>query len=255
MTLAVAIPAPSDLLLNSVDVASSSSDLAWQAAAEGAPSGTAFLVGEQTAGRGRRGAAWSSARGGMYLSVLLRPAIPPQAFFGLSFVAALAIRAELAARLATQKVTLKWPNDVLVGGGKICGILLEARGDAVVVGTGVNIAPVARLAGARLPATSVHECGGSDVTPLDLAAHYGRSLMVRVDDYVQGGFAPVRLEWLRHCAHIGGQVRVSTGANVPDGVTAGMFVDIDADGALLLRDDAGHLDRVTTGDVELMGGP
>ena len=251
----MARPAPSRLTLNRVDVASSSSDLAWQAAAEGAPCGTAFLVGEQTAGRGRRGAAWASARGGMYLSVLLRPAIPSQAFFGLSFVAALAIRAELAARLPAHDVTLKWPNDILVGDGKICGILLEARGDAVVVGTGVNIAPVPPVPGARLPAISVHECGGTDVTPVDLAEHYGRSLVARVDDYAQRGFAPVRLEWLGHCAHIGGQVRVSTGANVTAGVTEGMFVDIDADGALLLRNEAGHLDRVTTGDVELMGGP
>ena len=97
------MPASSQLSLNSVDVASSSSDLAWQAAADGAVSGTAFLVGEQTAGRGRRGAAWASARGGMYLSILLRPAVPPKAFFGLSFIAALAIRAELAARLGGRK--------------------------------------------------------------------------------------------------------------------------------------------------------
>jgi len=206
--------APSRLSLHSVDVASSSSDLAWQVAAEGAASGTAFLVGEQTAGRGRRGAAWSSARGGMYLSILLRPAVPPSAFFGLSFVAALAIREELATHLAGQDVRLKWPNDVLAGGGKICGILIEARGEAVVVGTGANIAPVESVAGARIPAVSVHELGGSDVTPADLAEGYGRNLMARVDDYTQSGFEPVRLEWLRHCAHINGQVRVSTAAEV-----------------------------------------
>jgi BirA family biotin operon repressor/biotin-[acetyl-CoA-carboxylase] ligase len=245
------MPASSQLSLNSVDVASSSSDLAWQAAADGAVSGTAFLVGEQTAGRGRRGAAWASARGGMYLSILLRPAVPPKAFFGLSFIAALAIRAELAARLAGQEVRLKWPNDVLVGGGKICGILLEARGDAVVIGTGVNIAPVMPVEGARLPPTSVHDLGGSLVTPEDLAKSYGCNLLARVDGYVQAGFESVRLEWLRHCAHIERRVRVSTGANVVEG----LFVDLDADGALLLRDDVGDQKRVTTGDVELIGRP
>ena len=118
------MPAASQLSLNSVEVASSSSDLAWLAAEDGAVSGTAFLVGEQTAGRGRRGAVWSSARGGMYLSILLRPVIAPDAFFGLSFIAALAIREELAARLVGKDVRLKWPNDVLAGGGKICGILI-----------------------------------------------------------------------------------------------------------------------------------
>jgi BirA family biotin operon repressor/biotin-[acetyl-CoA-carboxylase] ligase len=242
-------PAPFFLSLTSVDVASSSSDLAWQAAADGAAAGAAFLVGEQTAGRGRRGAAWSSARGGMYLSILLRPSIPANALFGLSFVAALAICDELKALLPGQQVSLKWPNDVLAGGGKICGILLEVRGDAVVIGTGVNIAPVAPVSGARLPTTSVQALGGHDVTPVDLAESYGHNLLARVDDYAQAGFGPVRLEWLRHCAHIDHRMRVSTGAEV----IAGLFVDLDADGALVLRDDAGHITRITTGDVELMG--
>ncbi len=245
------MPAPSKLSLYSVDVASSSSDLAWRAAEDGAASGTAFLVGEQTAGRGRRGAVWSSARGGMYLSILLRPAIASDAFFGLSFIAALAIREELAARLVGKDVRLKWPNDVLAGGGKICGILLEARGDTVVIGTGVNIAPVMPVDGARLPPASVHDLGGLDVTPEDLAESYGRNLLARLDGFVQAGFNPVRLEWLRHCAHIEGQMRVSTGADVVEG----LFVDLDSDGALVLRDDTGDLNRVTTGDVELMGRP
>jgi len=242
------MPAPTVLSLTKVDIASSSSDLAWQAAAEGAPSGQAFLVGEQTAGRGRRGASWSSMRGGMYLSVLLRPSLLPQAYFGLSFVAALAIREELGRRLAGYDVRLKWPNDVLVGGGKISGILLEARGHAVVIGTGVNIVPVSAVANARLPAISVNDLGG-DVSPSELAESYGNNLLARVESYVRSGFEPVRLEWLLHCAHIGDRVRVSTGADV----IAGLFDDLDTDGALVLRDDADRRIRVTTGDVELMG--
>jgi len=242
------MPAPTVLSLTKVDIASSSSDLAWQAATEGAPSGQAFLVGEQTAGRGRRGASWSSMRGGMYLSVLLRPSLLPQAYFGLSFVAALAIREELGRRLAGYDVRLKWPNDVLVGGGKISGILLEARGDAIVIGTGVNIVPVSAVANARLPAISVNDLGG-DVSPPELAESYGNNLLARVESYVRSGFEPVRLEWLLHCAHIGDRVRVSTGADV----IAGLFDDLDTDGALVLRDDADRRIRVTTGDVELMG--
>ena len=105
---------PAVLSLTSIDVATSSSDLAWQAAAEGAPAGTAFLVGEQTAGRGRRGSGWSSARGGMYLSVILHPQADASALWGLSFVAALAIRETIAERLPDQEVGLKWPNDVVV---------------------------------------------------------------------------------------------------------------------------------------------
>ena len=127
------ITVPAVLSLTSIGVATSSSDLAWQASAEGAPAGTAFLVGEQTAGRGRRGSGWSSARGGMYLSVILRPQADASSLWGLSFVAALAIRETIAERLPNKEVRLKWPNDVVVTGGKICGLLLEAREGAVVI--------------------------------------------------------------------------------------------------------------------------
>lgn len=245
----MAAPHPASLHLTSVEVATSSSDLVWQAAAEGAPSGTAFLVGQQTAGRGRRGAGWSSAQGGMYLSVLLYPSRSPDSFWGLSFVAALSIREAIAARLASTDVTLKWPNDILADGGKICGILLEARGDAVVIGTGVNIAPVTPLPDAKLPAVSFHELGDGVTTPESLARDYAARLLQRTTEWEEQGFAPVRLEWLAHCAHIGQTMRVTNGAQV----IAGHFDDLGEDGALVIREDDGTVQRVTTGDVELTG--
>ena len=232
-----------------VDSATSSSDLAWAAAAQGAPSGTAYLVREQTAGRGRRGAGWSSHRGGMYFSILLRPAIDTRHWFGMSFVAALAMRAELAACLGNVPVQVKWPNDILADGGKICGILLEARNGAVVIGTGANIAPVAPLTGAKHPATSLQSLGGEQVTPEDLADRYAAGLLSRVSTYETEGFAPVRLEWLSHCAHIGSMMRVS----LPDMQVEGHFDGLGADGALHLRRADGSRQDVTTGDVELMG--
>ena len=245
----MAAPQPATLYLTSIEVATSSSDLVWQAAADGAPSGTAFLVGEQTAGRGRRGAGWSSARGGMYLSILLRPSVSPDAVWGLSFVAALAIREAIAARLSTTEVTLKWPNDILAGAGKICGILLEARGEAVVVGTGVNIAPVTPLADVKIPAVSFHEFGDGTTTPEELARDYATRLLMRAAQWERDGFAPVRLEWLEHCAHIGRSMRVTTGSRV----ITGAFDDLCDDGALAIRGDDGTVQRVTTGDVELTG--
>ena len=241
------------LALTSVDVATSSSDLAWQAAAEGAASGTAFLVGEQTAGRGRRGSGWSSARGGMYLSVLLRPQVAASEIWGLSFVAALAIRGALAARIPDHDVRLKWPNDVLVRGGKICGLLLEARDGAVVIGTGVNITPVAAVPGAKLPAISLRDLGDTTTTPTELATSYGARLLAGAMRWEQQGFSPVRLEWLEHCAHMGGRVRVTTGATGGNAPAEGDFVDLGEDGSLVLRDDDGVARRITTGDVELTG--
>ena len=132
--------------------ATSTSDLAKRAAANGAPSGYAFLAIEQTAGRGRHGRHWDSQKGGMYLSVLLRPSVPVDQWFALSFAASLAVleavRSQLATHLSSAEMPqtgLKWPNDVIVAGGKISGILLEAEGKALIVGSGVNIAPVGQV--------------------------------------------------------------------------------------------------------------
>ena len=244
---------PAVLSLTSTDVATSSSDLAWKAAAEGAPAGTAFLVGEQTAGRGRRGSAWSSARGGMYLSVILHPEADASALWGLSFVAALAIRETIAERLPDQEVGLKWPNDVVVAGGKICGLLLEARDGAVVIGTGVNIVPVPAVSGARLPAISLRDFGDAAATPAMLAEAYAKRLLAGAALWERDGFSAVRLEWLRHCAHIGARMKVITGGVGSDVAVEGDFVDLGTDGALVLRDDKGAERRITTGDVELTG--
>ena len=247
-----------------VDSATSSSDLVWAAAAQDAPSGTAFLVREQTAGRGRRGAGWSSSRGGMYFSMLLRPAISPRLWFGLSFVAALAIRQELARCLANVPVMLKWPNDVLAGGGKLCGILLEARGEVVVIGTGVNIAPVGALPGAKLPATSLVQLGDNTTDPETLARCYADTLMSRVMAYETDGFDPVRREWLSHCAHIEGMMRIARPEQLAakkadaekggtNNIVEGRFAGLGADGALHLMQDDGERHVITTGDVDLVG--
>ena len=129
--------------------ATSTSDLAKQAALEGAPHGSGYLAIEQTAGRGRRGRHWSSLEGGMYLSVILRPSVKKKYWFALSFAASLAaldaVRYQLARHFDNQHMPqtgLKWPNDVIMSGGKIAGILLESEGPTLVVGSGINIAPV-----------------------------------------------------------------------------------------------------------------
>ena len=241
---------PSQLAITSVDVATSSSDLAWNAASAGASVGTAFLVGEQTNGRGRRGANWMSAKGGMYLSILLRPNLTADRFFGLSFLAALAIREELSRHLDGVQISVKWPNDILAGGGKLSGILVEARGGDVVIGTGVNLLPVeAEIPGARLEPVSVAGLGGGSLSPYDLADAYGRNLLARLRQYETAGFDATRLEWLDHCAHINAIVKVDAGA----GPVSGRFVDLDADGAMVLDDGMGSRTRITTGDVELLG--
>ena len=245
--------------------ASSSSDLASEAARSGAPEGRGFLVLEQTAGRGRRGARWQSAQGGMYFSMLLRPIVPPQYWFVLSFIAALAIRDELGRLLGEDIVTLKWPNDVLAGTGatrgKICGILLEASGDQLIIGTGVNIASVETPDGAKQPAVAITDFDVTGITPEALATAYQQNFSRRYIAFNNvvasvsesndpaSVFAPVRDEWLRHTAHQNARLVVTH-----DGYeTAGQFVTLGADGTMQILDDAGRTHHISTGDVALIG--
>jgi BirA family biotin operon repressor/biotin-[acetyl-CoA-carboxylase] ligase len=135
-------PSPSGLL-EIVDATGSTNDDVVALGRASAPHGRAIAARTQTAGRGRRGHVWVSPRGSLYLSVLLRPKTSPSLYMGLSAACALGVLDGLAACGASSHVTLKWPNDVLVGGRKLAGILMEAaRGPAgpfAVCGVGVNL--------------------------------------------------------------------------------------------------------------------
>jgi BirA family biotin operon repressor/biotin-[acetyl-CoA-carboxylase] ligase len=123
----------------------STNTAAMAAAAEGAPGGSVFLAEEQTAGRGRGAHVWESARStGIYCSVVLRPALPPSDVLVLSLAAGLAVREAIEHVNDRVSIDLKWPNDVLIGGKKVCGILTEMNAEAtrvryVVVGIGINV--------------------------------------------------------------------------------------------------------------------
>jgi BirA family biotin operon repressor/biotin-[acetyl-CoA-carboxylase] ligase len=230
--------------------ASSSSDLVRDAARKGADQGVGFLVEEQTAGRGRRGAHWASQKGGMYYSVLLCPTIPSMLWFGFSFVASLAIRDVIAARLPDYDIALKWPNDVFVRGeGKICGILIEASGNDLIIGTGVNIAPIISVEGAKQPAVAMADFDARTPSPLELAEAYKKELARRCYQYQENGFAPVRQEWLTHCLHLDAPMVVDPGK----GPIKGVFHDLGEDGTLHLLADDGQMHHISTGDVALLG--
>ena len=181
------------------------------------------------------------------MSVLLRPAAAPATWSALSLVAAVAVAdaLEAAAGLAPR---LKWPNDVLVGGKKIAGILLESRLGAdpvVVLGIGVNLGPRAVAEDLRHSATSVALEGGR---PLDREAALN-AVLERLDGWLERwtrqGLAPVRARWRALADTLGRHVAV-------DGV-AGLAVDLDADGALLIRAPDGTR-RVVAGEVRVEEG-
>ena len=240
--------------------ATSTSDLAKRAAANGAPSGQAFLAIEQTAGRGRHGRHWDSQKGGMYLSVLLRPSVPVDQWFALSFAASLAVlevvRSQLATHLSSAEMPqtgLKWPNDVIVAGGKISGILLEVEGKALIVGSGVNIAPVGQVGSQNIAPIALADIwpdGARDLPqPYDFATAYLDRLAFWYDRFCQSGFGPIRDTWLKNALFLGQHVAVQCDAKVLSGV----FHDLGMDGTMLLLDDLGQTRHISTGDVKLLG--
>ncbi|MBL6595653.1 MAG: biotin--[acetyl-CoA-carboxylase] ligase [Candidatus Puniceispirillum sp.] len=246
--------------LTTEQTATSTSDLAKLAAAGGAPPGSAFLAVEQTAGRGRHGRSWSSQKGGMYLSVLLRPPVDLSQWFALSFAASLAVletvRAQIEAHMPgahMPQTGLKWPNDVMLAGGKIAGILLEVDGQNLIIGSGINIAPVGAVGAQRIAPVALADIWPIDraalPSPHDLAAAYIDRLAVWYESFCQSGFAPIRTAWLQNALFLGQQVAVARGETMISGV----FHDLGMDGTMLLLDDSGQTHHIGTGDVKLLG--
>ncbi len=207
---------------------------------------TWIVAGLQTAGRGRRARPWSSPPGNLYATLVLKPQEPPERVALRSFAAALALRDACVALTGLPgSLALKWPNDVLLNGGKLAGILLESAGlctasPVLCIGIGVNLiaAPPANLVepAATPPVSLLHETGHR-ITPdafLDALApaYAGWESLFQTE-----GFGPLRTAWLAHAARLGESIRARTGTETHDGV----FETIDSRGSLILRTTAGTL--------------
>jgi BirA family biotin operon repressor/biotin-[acetyl-CoA-carboxylase] ligase len=160
----------------------STNSAAMAAAAEGASEGSVFLAEEQTAGRGRGAHTWQSARSvGIYCSALLRPAVPPSDALMMSLAAGLAVRAAIQRVDARLVPDLKWPNDVLIGGKKVCGILTEMNAEVtrvryLVVGIGINVNQASFPSELQAEATSLRLATGREWSRVELAAALLKSL-------------------------------------------------------------------------------
>jgi len=222
-------------------------------AAAGAREGLWLRAERQTAGRGRQGREWVSPDGNLYAStvVRLRPADP--AAPTLALVAGVALAEVIATALSRDVETgpgghaealyLKWPNDLLLGGAKLSGILLERAGDTVVIGFGVNVAHHPPVPGRPTTSLAAHRfTGHAEVILAALAAQFA----VRVTEWRDEGLDPVRERWLA-LAHPRGQ---SLSARLPDGSALdGVFDGLAADGAMLLRLANGSTRAIHAGDV------
>jgi BirA family biotin operon repressor/biotin-[acetyl-CoA-carboxylase] ligase len=227
----------------------STNDVARELLRLGAPARVVVHARAQTKGRGRDGRSWISAPGDLYLSIGLRPRGRPGDVALLGFATAVAVAETVDAFAgAAGPARIKWPNDVLLAGRKIAGILLESDGarpdgvDALVVGVGINVG--GDPAGTRIPATSLRLAGanaGVDEVLEAFLACFDRHYRAWEDE----GFAPVRTAWLARAHGLGDPVV----ARLPGATLEGRFAGLGPDGALLLDQGGGAVRHIHAGDV------
>lgn len=210
------------------------------------PSGTVVAAREQTQGRGRREREWLSSTGeNITFSLLLRGKYDPRNLPSASMAAAVAV-AELLEGEGLNP-SLKWPNDVLVNGRKICGILSEGISGGVIIGLGLNV-NMRSADHIDQPATSVRIETGRRCDVDQLLDKLLKQLSPRLDEWAQGGFPKVREKWEGKIKTFGKPVSVRDGAAVRTGILAG-FGEA---GELLLRDKDGAISAIWAGDLGMM---
>jgi BirA family biotin operon repressor/biotin-[acetyl-CoA-carboxylase] ligase len=240
---------PASYRLVPYDTIGSTNDEAKRLARDGAEEGTLVWALEQTAGRGRRGRGWASPPGNLYASLILRPRCPVDQAAQLGFIAALAIGDTLGSICGRREgLSYKWPNDVLLRGRKIAGILLEselgagAAPEFVVVGVGVNLVLSPR--DTAFPATSIAEEDLGTVSPGVAIEAFARHFQAWAEHWCKEGFGPVRAAWRSHAAALGESIRV----HLEPTTLHGRFLDIDQHGALLLE-SAGEIRHISAGEI------
>jgi len=234
----------------------STQDKAKKFAQKGLPEGTVIIAETQTEGKGRMGRRWVSPRGGIWLSVILRPEIAPMEVPRMTIIGSLAV-AKAIAELTNMEVKFKWPNDVLirsVAGGafkKVCGVLTEmvsgtGRVNYVITGLGINV-------NNRIPATlraksiSLKDAIGRNLPKRKLL----RKMLEKFDkyyiDFKKRGMGPILKEYKSMSAVLDKEVNIEC----PDKIIEGKALDIDEYGALIVQTDNGRK-RVIAGDVTIL---
>lgn len=244
----MAPPLPAGWRVAQYPVIGSTNDEARRLARNGAPDRTVVRALSQTAGRGRRGRPWHSPPGNLYTSLILRPQVPAARAAQLGFVAALCVGGALD-RICPGLTGLsyKWPNDILLDGRKLCGILLESEtGEQghpafLVIGIGVNLRRAPQET--EFPATALAEQGFPEIAPDAMLA----TLLSEFEDWLgrweREGFAPIRAAWrMRALLGVPAQVRLDRFS------LHGRLIDIDEEGALLLE-EGGRRRRIPAGEV------
>lgn len=236
-----------------LDDVTSTNDTCFDKCRSGEGTGLWITANRQLGGRGRRGRQWTSEPGNLYASLLLINPADQQDLGTLPLVAAIAANIAISKVLpnVNSEPKIKWPNDVLIGGSKVCGILLEAerltsQDHAVVLGFGVNIAHHPEHA---LYKTTAINALGTSISPQQLFAHLFNEMKHVLEIWDQGrGISAIRDLWVENAAGIGNDIKV----NLPNKVLHGRFVGLADDGNLILRQDNGEQIKIAAGDVFLL---
>jgi BirA family biotin operon repressor/biotin-[acetyl-CoA-carboxylase] ligase len=232
----------------------STNDLAKEIASIGAQEGTTIIAETQTQGRGRLGREWVSPAGGLWFSIILRPKLNVKDIPKLTLITSLAV-AKTISQLLNLKTKVKWPNDVLIKTKKVCGILTEANTrektiNFVVIGIGINanielhsLPPQIRENATSLKQELKREINREQLLQvlLEKMEHYYLMLL-------KGKFDLILKEWKTLCDFLGSHVEVTTLKEKIEGVA----IDIDKNGALIIKLQDGTLRRVLSGDVSLV---
>jgi BirA family biotin operon repressor/biotin-[acetyl-CoA-carboxylase] ligase len=240
-------------------VTASTNDDARELAARGAPHLTVVWAEQQEAGRGRQRRLWQSPAGNAYWSLLLRPGLEWPDIGQLAIVTALALHAALRPHVAAERpITLKWPNDTLIDGRKVAGVLIEAGGvriggagrltaDWVVVGVGVNVAHHPDVGDVLYPTTSL-AAERAAVTRDQLLGDLTRAFVALLDRWVREGLGSLRWEYLARAHGLGERIAVK-GSEGGDDTICGIHQGIDEQGRLLVQTDDGRIRTISAGDV------
>lgn len=211
--------------------------------------GTLFISERQSAGKGRLGHEWESPRGaGIWMSLLLKPDMPPRDVSQITLIAGIAV-----CRAVGSNAMIKWPNDIIIGTRKLCGILTEMSAEVervnyIICGIGINVNSQSFEDDLKDKATSLFIETGKHFTRSELVAAVMNEFETIYSSFLRSGFASVREEYLRLCVTLGREVRVIS----RNKELRGRALDIDENGGLIIETDNGR-ENITSGEVSVRG--
>ncbi len=234
----------------------STNDAAYELAEKGLKEGTVILAEEQGSGKGRHGRVWlSPPKGGIYMSCILRPIMTPNEIPRITLLAAVAA-AKSIRKSTGLSAMIKWPNDILIDGKKVCGILTEMKAeqdsvDFIILGMGINVTTPAKnlpRGASSLKEELCHAGNAAELSRVDIVRKVLEALEAEYNTLKENGFKPIIEEWKALSAMLGSRIKVI----MQNRTFEGRAHNIDPDGALVVRLDSGVLEKVSSGDIVMV---